>query len=160
MVRRLVSSDIPVFVIDSREQQPYDLEPGVVRALPAGDYSVVGLENRIAIERKSKADAYRSLGYDRMRFEREIERLAGYDYAAIVVESSLPEFRDPPTFSRMSPQTAVCSLLAWSVKYRIPVFFCGDRDHALATTWHLLTKFVGYVGEGGLVRDAGDERVA
>lgn len=146
----------PVVVIDSREQQPYPFETSVVRALPAGDYSVVGLEHRIAIERKSKEDAYRSLGYERGRFEREVERLAGYDYAAIVVESSLPDFRRPPPYSRLSPQSAVCSLLGWSVKYRIPVFFCGDREHGYATTWHLLMKFAEYVEDGRLGGDAGD----
>jgi ERCC4-type nuclease len=137
-----------VLVIDSREQHPYAFDPSVVRALPAGDYSVAGFEDRIAVERKSKADAYRSLGYGRTRFKREIEKLAGYDYAAIVVESSLPDFRNPPPFSRVSPQAALCSLLGWSVRFRLPVFFCGDRDHALATTWHLLSKFVGYVEDG------------
>jgi ERCC4-type nuclease len=147
----------PVVVVDSREQQPYPFTPSVVRALPAGDYSVAGLEDRIAIERKSKADAYHSLGYERGRFEREVQRLAGYDYAAIVVESGLPDFRRPPPFSRLSPQSAVCSLLGWSVKYRIPVFFCGDRDHGYATTWHLLMKFVGYVEEGRLGGHVGDD---
>ncbi|GJM43881.1 MAG: hypothetical protein DHS20C21_07230 [Gemmatimonadota bacterium] len=139
-------------VVDSREQRPYQFDGAVVAGLPAGDYSVLGLERQIAVERKSKADAYSSLGHDRERFEREVARLAEYAYPAIVVESSMARFMIPPPFSRLSPRSALCSLLAWSVKYRIPVFFADDRAHGEAATWHLLEKFVRYVREGGLRR--------
>ncbi len=44
-------------VIDSREQQPYTFACEVVKAkLDAGDYSVVGFEQRVAVERKSLRD--------------------------------------------------------------------------------------------------------
>ncbi len=42
-------------VIDSREQRPYQFPGAVVKTLPTGDYSIVGLTDRVAIERKSKA---------------------------------------------------------------------------------------------------------
>jgi ERCC4-type nuclease len=135
-------------VIDSREQQPYQFDRAVVKALAAGDYSVVGLEDRVAVERKSHGDAYRCLGYERGRFEREVEKLANYEFAAIVVEASLPDFLRPPVFSRVHPRSAIGSLLAWCVRFRLPVLFCGDRAHAEATTWHLLHKFAKYAAEG------------
>jgi DNA excision repair protein ERCC-4 len=140
-------SSEPVVVIDSREQQPYEFEGAVVKALPVGDYSVLGLEDRVAVERKSHGDAYRSLGYERGRFEREVEKLASYEFAAIVIEASLPEFLRPPIFSRVHPRSAIGSLLAWCVRFRLPVLFCGDRAHAEATTWHLLHKFAKYAEE-------------
>ena len=79
-------------VVDNREQLPYEFPGAVVQALPTGDYSIVGLTNRVTIERKSKADAYSSLGLGRARFRREFERLAEFDYAAVVVEDSVPGF--------------------------------------------------------------------
>ncbi len=123
-------------VVDSREQQPYRFPGAVVKGLPTGDYSILGLENRVAIERKSKADAYGSLGSGRARFEKELQRLSKLDYAAIVIESTLAEFLEAPAFSQMNPSAAVNSIIAWSVKYRVCVFFrrgtlpCRNADPA------------------------------
>ena len=94
-----------VVAIDTREQKPYRFPRSEVMTLATGDYSVVGLEDRIAIERKTKEDAYSSLGQGRARFERELQRLSRFDYAAIVIETSLPEFLQAPAFSRMNPRS-------------------------------------------------------
>jgi ERCC4-type nuclease len=134
----------PVVAIDTREQKPYRFPRCEVKTLPTGDYSIVGLEDRIAIERKTKDDAYSSLGQGRARFERELERLSRFDYAAIVIETSLPDFLRAPAFSRMNPKAAANSIIAWSVKYRVCVFFAGDRLHGNALTRQLLDKFWRY----------------
>lgn len=131
-------------IVDSREQKPYRFERMAVAALPAGDYSIQGLEGEVAIERKSRQDAYASLGAGRARFERELVRLSRFKYAAIVVESTLPGFLEPPPFTKMNPKAAVNSLIAWSVKYRVCVFFAGDRAHAQALTRRLLEKYWKY----------------
>ena len=130
--------------VDTREQQPYTFAGAVVVTLPSGDYSVLGLEDRVAVERKTKADAYGSLGHGRARFRREVERLAGYDYAAIVIEDTVPGFLRRPAHSKMNPRSAIASLLAWSVRYRIPVFFAGDRAHGRALTQKLLLMYWRY----------------
>lgn len=135
---------IPVVAVDTREQKPYRFPRSEMKTLPTGDYSVVGLEDRIAIERKTKEDAYSSLGRGRARFARELERLSRYDYAAIVIETSLPDFLRAPAFSRMKPKAAANSIIAWSVKYRVCVFFAGDRLHGNALTRQLLEKFWRY----------------
>jgi DNA excision repair protein ERCC-4 len=133
-----------VVVIDTREQRPYRFPRSEVRTLPTGDYSIAGLEDRVAIERKTQSDAYASLGRGRARFERELIRLARLDYAALVIECSLPEFLRVPAFSQMNPRAAVASLLAWSVKHRVFVFFAGDRRHGRAVTLGLLEKYWRY----------------
>lgn len=135
--------------IDTREQQPYDVPGAEVCTLPTGDYSIVGLLDRVAIERKSKADAYSSLGQGRARFRREFERLALLDYAAVVVEDSVPGFLHRPSYSKMNPRAAIGSLIAWSVRYRVPVYFAGDREHARALTLKLLEMYWRYRGEVG-----------
>ena len=131
-------------VIDSREQQPYEYPGAIVKGLPTGDYSIQGYEKRVAIERKSLADAYASLGGGRARFERELERLSKLDYAAIVIESTLEDFLIAPAFSRMNPKAAVNSIIAWSVKYKVCVFFAGRRVLAKALVYRLLEKFLRY----------------
>ncbi len=133
-----------VIAVDTREQQPYVFEGAVVRTLPSGDYSIVGLEDQVAVERKSKADAYGSLGHGRARFRREVERLSRYDYAAIVIEDTVPGFLCRPAHSQMNPRSAIASLLAWSVRYRVPVFFAGDRVHGRALTQKLLQMYWRY----------------
>lgn len=134
-------------VIDSREQQPYDYPGAVVMALRSGDYSLFGCETRVAIERKTLSDAYSSLGGGRKRFERELERLSGMDYAAIVIEATLEEFLRAPAFSKMNPKAAMNSLLAWSVKYHVCIFFAGSRRYGQTLTFRLLEKFWKYKRE-------------
>jgi ERCC4-type nuclease len=131
-------------VVDTREQLPYEFTGAVVKALPSGDYSIRGLEDHIAIERKSKPDAYASLGRGRARFRREIERLALLDYAAVVVEDTLAGFLQRPPYSKMNPQSAIASLLGWSVRYRVPVYFASDRCHGRALTQKLLQMYWRY----------------
>jgi ERCC4-type nuclease len=131
-------------VIDSREQRGYQYEGAVTKALRSGDYSIIGLEDKIAIERKSKQDAFSSLGAGRKRFENEVKRLSEYDYSAIVIESSLTDFLQPPPFTRMSPKAALNSLVSWSVKYKVFIFFASDRRLARALVYRILEKYYKY----------------
>jgi DNA excision repair protein ERCC-4 len=128
-------------VVDTREQRPYRFAGAVRKALRSGDYSVLGGEARVAVERKEKTDAYSSLGRGRKRFERELARLAEFEYAAVVIEAGLTEFLDPPAFSRMHPHAAVNTLVSWSVKYGVHVFFADSRRLARALTYRILEKF-------------------
>jgi ERCC4-type nuclease len=136
-----------VFVVDSREQRPYSFTNAVVKGLRTGDYSLLGCEDEVAIERKSRADAYSTIGSNRARFQREFERLAGYSYAAVVVEATMPGFLIPPAFSELNPKAALGTLLSWSVRYGIPIFFTGDREYGQATTRYLLERFAWYARE-------------
>lgn len=129
-------------IIDSREQRPYQYNGAVVRALQAGDYSAEGVEEYIAIERKSKADAYGTIGRGRKRFIRELEKLAKYEYSAIVIECSLSDFLIPPLRSKLSPKSAINSLIAWSVRYGVHVFFADNRRISRALVYRILEKYI------------------
>jgi ERCC4-type nuclease len=145
---RKTATELPRVVIDTREQRPYLFPRSISGTLASGDYSLEGYENRVAIERKSKEDAYGSLGGGRKRFEAEWVRLSQLDYAAVVIESGIPDFlREPPPYSEMHPRAALCTLLAWSIKYRVPVWFAGDRQHAKALVLRLLTYWWRYTVE-------------
>ena len=139
---------MPPIVIDTREQRPYAFPGAVPGALPTGDYSLLGYEDQVAVERKSKSDAYSSLGRDRARFRREAERLGAMPFGAIVVEAGTVDFLRPPPFSQLAPTAALHSLLSWSVRFRLPVFFADGREHGAMITLQLLHKFWYHHGEG------------
>lgn len=150
---------VPPFtiVIDCRESLPYQfnrlLLPGrnnrlvccksLIGYLTAGDYSIVGMESMVAIERKSKADLFHSLGKGRERFEREMERLSMLDWAAVVVEAQFSSILSrPPKLSSMNPRAVESTIINWSVKYpTIHWFPCMSRRHAEGTTFRLLERF-------------------
>jgi len=120
---------------------PYEFAVSKVKTLKTGDYSIVGQEDQVAIERKTLADAYSSLGRQRRRFRLEVERMQELTYAAIVIEADLRSFLEPAVFSRVNPRAALGSLLAWAVAYGIGIFFAGDRKHGNDITLRLLEQF-------------------
>ena len=129
-------------VVDSREQLPYELQtPTETRALPVGDYSLIGGEHLIAIERKTIDDLIGCLTSDRERFERELYRGKSLDYFCLVVEASLSDLVNGNYRSQMNPKSAIQSLLAFSVRYRLPVFFCESREYGQRVTESLLLKY-------------------
>ena len=130
--------------VDTREKHPFKYENGILKTLKTGDYSILGFESKITIERKSKTDAYSSLGAGRIRFENELKRLSEFDYSAIVIESSLADFLQAPPFTRMNPKAALNSLVSWSVKYKVFIFFASDRQHARALVYRILEKYFKY----------------
>lgn len=131
-------------VVDSREQRPWTF--GAIRAdarhshrpievpwewgtLKAGDYSIKGMETEVAIERKSLADLFGSVGAGHDRFRREHERLAAYNFAAVVVEGSWRDaLFEPPGYSRIKPKVIFRTAMKWSIKYRVQWHLIGGRN--------------------------------
>ena len=129
-------------ITDSREQRPYQFETqSEVGALAIGDYSIVGLENYVAIERKTVDDLIGCLTTDRDRFERELHRGRALDYFALVIEATLSDLANGEYRSKMNPKSAVQSLLAFSIRYRLPIFFAENRQYAQRVTESLLLKY-------------------
>jgi DNA excision repair protein ERCC-4 len=130
------------FLIDSREQAPFRFEGcRTIRVgLEAGDYSVAGLERVVAVERKSLEDLLACLTVGRERFERELMKARPYRFFAVVVERPLGDLLDGKYQSRMESEAALQSILAFSVRYRLPFFFCRNRHEAERVAWSLLRK--------------------
>jgi ERCC4-type nuclease len=122
------------FVIDSREQEPFAFDPRLVvavrRALPAGDYSVAGLENTVAVERKTVNDFVSTVIHARARFHRELCKLAGYRAACVVVEAGLTEILLGRYQGGAHPHAVLGAALSIIVDFGIPVFFCSNRQAA------------------------------
>ena len=130
-----------LIVVDTRESLPLGFPGSTRKTLATGDYSVLGMETRVAIERKTLGDFYACVGRERARFERELERLAGMVYPAVVIEASLSDVLHGHTFSRVHPMSAIGSILGWSVKYRLPFFLAEDRRRCRSMVYHLLRHF-------------------
>ena len=102
-----------------------------------------GFPGRVAVERKSLADLFGTIGQGRDRFERELERLNQMDFAAVVVEAQWSEvFDDPPRHSRLCPKTVFRSVNAWEQRYpRVHWSFLPGRDFAEVKAFRVLERF-------------------
>lgn len=124
----------PTIVIDTREPPETawtfgDL-PVVRRKLEAGDYSIEGFENEVAIERKTSADLVSTLTFGRSRFERELDLLRLYPRAVIFVEGDLESIIRAQYRSRVSPAALVGSFGSFFGRWGISTVFCGSAFNA------------------------------
>lgn len=145
-------------VIDSREQEPYSFACPAVRAkLDAGDYSVAGLEHRVAVERKSLSDFVHTVIHDATRFAAELQKLAGMDAASIVVEANLDDVlrgRHEDVLRSVVPQAVLGAALHIALHWGVPVYWCGSRQAACAFTDAYLRMFVRTLAAQGGALDA------
>lgn len=135
----------PTVIIDAHEQLPYSFRDyanwiggTVVAALPTGDYSVVGMESQVAIERKSLIDLVLTLTHHRERFLRECERLAEFPYRAVLIEATWEELKSPyqdrEILSLAHPNAIAGTLVALQARWNIPVV-ATSRQRPLAEEW-------------------------
>ena len=133
-------------IIDSREKLPYTFhnnDVGLETAkLNAGDYSLAGFDDRVAVERKSLDDLVGCLhGSGRERFERELARAGSYERFAVIIESSLQHIIMKRYHSKMTPQSVIQSITAFYIRYGSPFLFCGDRSGGEYMTYSILSKY-------------------
>src|SRR6266852_441788 len=147
MSERVSKADL-VILCDTREQLPLTLPNSRRATLATGDYSVEGYEQLIAVERKSHADFVMCVGAERERFERCLARLATYEYPALVLECTMSDLLAGTRFSAVHPNSVIGSLIGWSVKYRLPVWLAGNREHAAMVVTKILHNAVKYHDEG------------
>ncbi len=146
-----------VVIVDSREQAPFNFtglegegrdagRPVVVEtrveALESGDYSIAGHESKLSIERKSVNDFFGSIGGGRERFEREMERLAQLEFAAVVIEGDWRELLiDRPNNVQIPGKVASRTIASWSLRYHVHFFPMMGRRHAELFTFQLLSMY-------------------
>jgi ERCC4-type nuclease len=139
-------------VIDTREQAPWAFDcPTVRRKLNAGDYSVEGLETIVAVERKSLKDFVATVIHDFPRFAAELDRLARYETACVVVEADLDDVLRGLAGEDLrgaSPESVLGAAVRVGLQWGIPVFWCGSRQAARAFTNAYLRMFVRTRHEG------------
>lgn len=134
-------------IVDTREQHPLDFSPWpdtemMVAGLPAGDYSLPGLETRAAIERKSLDDLASTLSAGRERFEAELAKARGYDLFVIVCEGGMEDVARHRYRSRMLPESILQSLFSFQARYDVPTLWAGSPRGAAYAVRSLLGKYL------------------
>jgi DNA excision repair protein ERCC-4 len=135
-----------IILIDTREQIPFRFSPDAQTqpaTLPVGDYSILGLEEQVIIERKSLSDLLKSITHDRDRFVRELRQFRAYRLAVLMIEATWFEVTTGlwPHPSRVTPAVVIGSLMAFTAKYRVVPILAGDHDTAAMLTERLLNNF-------------------
>lgn len=128
---RLPAEPSPIAGIDTREQNPVEITgmPSQRVTLTTGDYTVIGLESVIAVERKSAEDMLGCIGRDRTRFDKEVDRLLAYPVRALVIESNWQYFERGEWRGDVKPAAALGSLLGWMAA-GLPVLMADDHERA------------------------------
>ena len=142
-----------IVAIDTREQAPFtfagfrafsDDDARIITkrtTLKTGDYSIIGFEKKICVERKSKADLFGSVTTGRERFEKEFQRMAEMERAALVCEASNESILAGLENSQMDGANVLRTFISWAGRYRVPCFFCTSRAEAEWVTLEILRFF-------------------
>lgn len=130
-MRKTLEPEDVVAIVDTREQTPLDLSPlkTARRGLDTGDYSVVGLQDQIAIERKSLPDLLLCVGKERERFDRECRRMLAYQTRAIVVEATWEQIKLGEWRSKVRQEAVFGSLMGW-LAMGLPIIMAGNHVEA------------------------------
>lgn len=138
-------------IVDTREQQPWSFSDYSVanKKLDTGDYSVEGLENIFAIERKKSVSEFAN-NITESRFKDVIERLSQLKHSFILFEFNLEDVLIYPVGSnvpkkmwnkiRISPSFIIKHILEIQMNHNIKIIFCGDSDNAEKIATHILKK--------------------
>jgi len=144
-----------ILVIDSNESDDPLFLPHppkglvtVMEKLETGDYSCRGFEDKITIERKKIGDLLTCLGQERERFKREIERMASFEWKAIVVEGFEADLLSYHEFSLMEPESVRQSIISIEIRHHIHFYFGKTREDIERWILDRLIKFFRVKREG------------
>ena len=134
-----IESEKAVVIIDTREQLPYNFTLESTRgALKTGDYSLVGLESVVSIERKSLDDFVGCITAGRDRFEKELSRADSLERFWVVIEANLTAIEKGLYRSRVNPESVLGTLAAWSNRHKVSFIFADNRQAGQKMTERLL----------------------
>lgn len=138
-------------IIDTREQQPWNFQEYTTahKKLDAGDYSIEGLQNIFAIERKKSINEVAN-NIVEPRFKDAIARLAQCKYSFLLLEFGMTEVLNYPVGSnlpkrlwdkiKISPAFLMKNILDWQLKHNIKVLFCNNSSNAEKTAEYIIKK--------------------
>ena len=136
----------PTLIVDTREKQPWDLnfkddfESICYQKLDTGDYTLLGFEDEICIERKQSVDELfvNFSGKNKKRIFAEIDRMCSIKYKFIIIEQTLDEILTPSCYyinaskkntksAWMPAMVVLKNLTKIAVDYGIQIIFAGNR---------------------------------
>lgn len=131
------------FVSDAKEGRlPVVVKTEVIR-LRTGDYSIVGLQDQITVERKAPEDLIKTLTQRRDNFFDELERMRAFEQAVIVVEAGWDKVCDLiPQISQANPKSVIRTILAIQQDFNtVQWAFMPDREWAHRYTFQFLKRY-------------------
>jgi len=133
-----------VIVQDTREQLPFRFSrdtPVISKALKYGDYSVYGMEWRVAVERKSFDDLFYSFTKTRLRMLVRLDELAQLDAAALVIECSIANVIAGHPRTVVVGSRLLGTILVECARRGVLALFCNGRRDAAMATEHFLRAY-------------------
>lgn len=135
-----------IIVVDSREPKTGSWEdhfsvPTVRGPLDTGDYSIVGCEEMISIERKVMSDLISCFCGERQRFTKELRRFQAIPSRWVIVEGGYRSLLGGEYRSQMNPKAAFESCIAMMVRFSIPVIMCEDPPTAARLAESILVRW-------------------
>ncbi len=148
----------PQIIVDTREQLPYRFPDDVRQALDVADYSAVGVEHLLRMERKSLKDLLGCIGGGRERFKRSLDRMKYYPMRYLILELTLENlvdhvWKDWHIFKigkgritkqeiKITPRQVIGSVFSWSEKFGVIPIFAGQwngrgRELGRGVVWKL-----------------------
>lgn len=136
----MINNDFTI-IVDTREQQPWEFKhyATAVQKLDTGDYSVVGLENLVTIERKKSVNEFAN-NITEKRFKDWVGRLSLIEFPFVLLEFSLTDILQYPIGSnipkrmwdkiKISPNYIIKNLLELNLHYNINVILCDNHHNA------------------------------
>ena len=133
-----------VLVQDTREQLPLftRLPSGLTimsKKLNNGDYSVLGLENKIAFERKS-SDLFAYCTVERDKTVAKMKRFKSYEFVGLVIEMKEIEAYQFQAYTKVHPESIRGAITSFQVRYGVHVYW-GSREQCGRYIMDCATKF-------------------
>jgi ERCC4-type nuclease len=121
-----------VVLVDTRDQTPVEFSRfsgwfvGVERkALRVGDYTIAGLEDICAVERKDLADLIHSFTVDRPVFINRLRLMSAFPHRLLIISAALSQVKSPYAHSNINPNCTLQSLIALLAGLNVP-FLCTE----------------------------------
>ena len=155
----MVYKSAPEFTVikDTREQDGYFFSAfntcaGMIeQKLDTGDYSILGMEDKICIERKGCVEELAvNLGQKKHAFLAEIERMTSFPHKFIVLEFSLEDILKFPEETRIpiknkaalkiTGKYMIKCLFEFQLYNNVHILFCGNKYNAFLAVSSILKR--------------------
>lgn len=145
-------------IVDTREQTPWEFENYATasKKLDTGDYSIDGLQDIFAIERKKTVSEIAN-NITEPRFKDVLDRLEKFKHKFILLEFTLNNVMDYPVGSTVPKRTwhtlkitskyILKYLTEINIKYNIHTIYCGSRDNAEEVAISIMKRMVELYGK-------------
>ncbi|MHA2063179.1 MAG: ERCC4 domain-containing protein [Candidatus Thorarchaeota archaeon] len=121
-----------------------------ITKLDVGDYTVKGLEDVLAIERKTLGDLWNTLGRHEnyARFLKEWDRAKNHKLKFLIIEATLSDVDRGYRYSKVPVNNIHAKLVSLQVKHNVHVIFAGRLDLARGYARRLMDKVFRYHEKG------------